>query len=129
MRRGPRRRLYAACVIAVAWCLGALLLVFWISRLEITPWPDKKGLNDQSEVREKGSVLIQQIEAYRAANGRYPKSLATSGITPPAISWGTGQWLYELDGDSYYITVPWTSDGYPCYTYTSRRGGYWSLDK
>lgn len=69
--------------------------------------------------------MIMAVEHFHRENGRYPKSLEETGITPPWSRYGP--WRYESE-DGRYFTLSvgeYGRDGF-VYHYFSESGGWYA---
>jgi type II secretory pathway pseudopilin PulG len=78
-----------------------------------------------SALKAQGNMLVQQIDAYRAAHGEYPRSLEDAHIENPLTFFG--YWHYERTaGNSFWLSVgDYGRDGFTL-RYIPDRG--WNLD-
>jgi hypothetical protein len=123
-------KLPVAEIVVVTLALAAGAFVFWWAHRDQGPLEESK---------ERGVVIVEALQRYRAAHGTYPPELAE--LVPdyaPRIeepSWGLARWRYrrftpeELaqgagrDAIYFQLSVAANESGYPVlfYDYVGRR--------
>jgi len=89
----------------------------------VVPQPPSDAI--LSQLRADGEKIARRIEAYKAENGQFPKSMVSAGITPPSNRFGG--WRYGLHYDSYYLkTGIYGEHGFELTWWGN--GGVWMLD-
>jgi hypothetical protein len=69
--------------------------------------------------------VIQQLEAYKAAHGEYPKYLSQAGIELPVAKYGG--WRYATDGNTFGLAIgDYGRDEFELYW--NSKVGDWYLD-
>ena len=90
---GIKRSITAiALLVLVAIGLSAILVL----HTPILP-------SDIPDLKNQGKTIIEQIEGYKATEGKYPDSI--SAINMPARSYRFGEWFYRTTSNAYCIGI------------------------
>lgn len=79
-----------------------------------------------SSVERDAAPLIQQLDAYRQAHGRYPPTLEAAGIRPPRYRCGTFTYTLDADGSCGLSIGDYARDNFEASWDSNKRE--WYLD-
>ncbi|HSJ23205.1 MAG TPA: hypothetical protein VK929_00885 [Longimicrobiales bacterium] len=129
-----KRKLPVAEIVVITLALAAGVFVYWWAHR------DQGALE---ELKERGAVIVDALQRYRAEHGTYPPDLA--GLVPDYAarieepSWGLARWRYRrfTPGDLaagagrdeiyFQLSVAANESGYPVLFY-DYVGGRWVLN-
>jgi hypothetical protein len=69
----------------------------------LLPPPRPSTPMELKELEAQGKQIVQAIEQFRQARGRYPGSLTEAGIAAPETAWGI--WKYRLLDEKRFVLV------------------------
>jgi hypothetical protein len=79
------------------------------------------------ELEKSGDRLVGALEAWRSANGRYPRDFEEGGLTTLATEFGTWKYYRGEDGQSFEIQLgDYDVDGWVLFWNTRTRS--WDKD-
>lgn len=106
-------RISRPIVAVVAW-----LTIF----AALTPFSERRYT--AAELAREAEPLIRQLDEYRAAEGSYPKNLASAGIVPPSFRGLKVDYVVDEAGEVSIQLGDYMQDGYTANWSSKRREWY-----
>jgi hypothetical protein len=78
-------------------------------------------------IKAQGARTIQKIERFRADSGRYPATLESARIDPPAT--GSGAWRYAAFEEGRRFELALTNDAKGWRMVWDSRSGDWKMER
>ena len=92
--KAETKRAVGALVLLIIIAIGLMFLIDYD-----TPFLR----SDIPNLQEQGKTIIEQIEEFKATEGKYPDSI--SDINMPAHSFRFGEWSYRPTSNAYCIGI------------------------
>jgi hypothetical protein len=81
----------AVALIGGSIAFFMLLAILLVGYAVLTSPPSSREI---ARLKVEGQNIVDQIKSYKAKNGKYPRDLASVGITPPKANYGG--WIYHV---------------------------------